>query len=134
MSTTKSFFTGELWRFAKFGLTGVMNTLVDFIAFWVLSYLGVNAYLSQAVSYSCGMLNSYIVNRSWTFSSKNRFFSAQMLRFIVANLSLLLLSLGVLWLISGQLGYSKLVAKLCATAVTMAVGFVVNRLWVFREK
>lgn len=111
-----------------------MNTLVDFIVFWVLSYLGVNEYLSQVASYSCGMLNSYIVNRSWTFKSKNRFFSAQMIRFIVANLSLLLLSLGVLWLIGGQLGYSKLVAKLCATAVTMIVGFAVNRLWVFRGK
>ncbi|KAF5039910.1 GtrA-like protein [anaerobic digester metagenome] len=129
----KKFFSDEMWRFIKFGLTGVMNTLVDYIVFLVLSYLGTNVYLSQVISYSCGMLNSYIVNRSWTFGSKKGFFSAQMIRFIVVNLSLLLLSLGVLWL-GSRLGYGKLVSKLGATAVTLVVGFAVNRLWVFNSK
>lgn len=122
-----------MWRFIKFGLTGVMNTLVDYTAFLVLSYLGVNVYLSQVISYSCGMLNSYIINRSWTFASKKSFFSVQMFRFIVVNLSLLLLSLGVLWF-GARLGYGKLVSKLGATAVTLVVGFGVNRLWVFGNK
>lgn len=110
-----------------------MNTLVDYIVFLVLSYVGINVYLSQVVSYSCGMLNSYIVNRSWTFGSKKNFFSAQIIRFFMVNLGLLLLSLGVLWL-GGRLGHGKLVSKLGATAVTMVVGFVVNRLWVFNGK
>ena len=133
MKSTKRSLTDELWRFIKFGITGVMNTFVDFAVFWVLSYLGANQYFAQTISYSCGMLNSYIVNRSWTFRSENKFFSKQMLRFAVVNLSLLLLSLGVL-LVCGRLGYAKLIAKLCATAVTMVVGFVVNRLWVFAVK
>lgn len=110
-----------------------MNTLVDYMVFLVLSYLSVNIYFAQVVAYSCGMLNSYVVNRSWTFSSKKNFFGVQMLRFVVVNLILLLISLGVLW-IGSQLGYNKLISKLGATAVTLAVGFVVNRLWVFNSK
>lgn len=133
MDVIKKLFSSETWRFIKFGLTGVMNTLVDYMVFLVLSYLSIDVYLSQAISYTCGMINSYIVNRSWTFKSKNNFFSVQMLRFVVVNLSLLLISLGVLWL-GSQLGYGKLVSKLCATAVTLGVGFVVNRLWVFNRK
>lgn len=133
MDVIKKLFSSETWRFIKFGLTGVMNTLVDYMVFLVLSYLSIDVYLSQAISYTCGMINSYIVNRSWTFKSKNNFFSVQMLRFVVVNLSLLLISLGVLWL-GSQLGYGKLVSKLCATAVTLGVGFVVNRLWVFNSK
>ena len=133
MDVIKKLFSSEIWRFIKFGLTGVMNTLVDYIVFLVLSYLSIDVYLSQVISYSCGMINSYIVNRSWTFGSKKDFFSTQMLRFVVVNLSLLLISLGVLWL-GSQLGYGKLVSKLCATAVTLGVGFVVNRLWVFNSK
>lgn len=133
MDVIKKLFSSEIWRFIKFGLTGVMNTLVDYIVFLVLSYLSIDVYLSQVISYSCGMINSYIVNRSWTFGSKKDFFSTQMLRFVVVNLSLLLISLGVLWL-GSQLGYGKLVSKLCATAVTLGVGFVINRLWVFNSK
>lgn len=132
LKVAKKLFSDEIGRFIKFGLTGVMNTLVDYGVFLVLSYLSVDVYLSQVVSYSCGMLNSYVINRSWTFGSQKRFFSMQMLRFIVVNLSLLLLSLGVLWL-GTRLGYGKLISKLGATVVTLAVGFVVNRLWVFKK-
>ena len=110
-----------------------MNTLVDYAVFLVLSYLGVNIYLSQVVSYSCGMLNSYTVNRSWTFNSQKRFFGPQMIRFIAVNLSLLALSLGVLWL-GTRLGYGKLLSKLGATAVTLVLGFVINRRWVFKNQ
>lgn len=130
LNVTKKLFPGEMWRFIKFGLTGVMNTLVDYTVFVVLSYLGGNVYISQVISYSCGMLNSYVVNRSWTFGSKKSFFSTQMIRFAVVNLSLLMLSLGVLWL-GAQLGYGKMLSKLGATVVTLVLGFVVNRLWVF---
>ena len=123
----------ELRRFVKFGLTGVMNTAVDFLVFSVLSWFGVNLYLSQVVSYAAGMLNSYAVNRSWTFHATGRFFGPQMRRFLIGNLSLLALSLGILRLATGPLGLPRFVAKLCATAVTMVLGFLLNRLWVFRS-
>lgn len=123
----------ELWRFMKFAVTGVMNTAVDFLVFTVLSWCGVGMYLSQVISYSAGMLNSYTVNRKWTFKADGSFVSAQMIRFIAANLCLLGLSLVVLRVAAG-IGLGKLVAKLCATCCTMVLGFAVNRLWVFRTK
>ncbi len=122
----------EAQRFVKFGITGVANTLVDFCVFTVLSYIGVNAYGSQVLSYAAGMLNSYIVNRSWTFRSKGAFFGPQMRRFIAVNLSLLALSLVVLRVGMGVFGLERIPAKLCATALTVVLGFTLNRLWVFR--
>lgn len=124
----------EFFKFVKFGITGVMNTVVDFAVFMLLSYLGLNAYLAQTVSYSCGMLNSYIVNRSWTFKGSDRFFSRQMIRFIIANLLLLLCSVVLLWVFTEKMSFSKIVAKLFATAIIMAVGFIVNRVWVFKKR
>jgi putative flippase GtrA len=114
-------------------MTGVANTAVDFLVFTVLSWSGIGIYLSQVLSYSAGMLNSYIVNRSWTFRSKGKFFGAQMVRFIAVNLALLCLSLLVLRVATGTLGWQRLAAKLCATACTMVLGFLLNRLWVFRK-
>ena len=116
----------------KFGITGVMNTAVDFIVFMLLSFFGLNAYLSQVIAYSCGMLNSYIINRSWTFKAKGSFFSRQMIRFFAANLLLLLLSVILLCFFTEQMGFIKIVAKLFSTAIIMIVGFIVNRLWVFK--
>jgi putative flippase GtrA len=134
---TPNFFRSEknadLARFVKFAATGVLNTAVDFAAFVVLSYLGVQVYTAQIISYAAGMLNSYAVNRSWTFRSQEGFFSPVMLRFIAANLSLLALSLAVIWLVHGQLGLPKLPAKAGATCMTVVLGFAVNRLWVFKK-
>jgi putative flippase GtrA len=124
----------ELIKAAKFAVVGIANTLIDYGVFALLAQLlSVNVFLSQVISYSCGVLNSYIFNRSWTFQSQSRFFSPALVRFLVLNLCMLALSTGLLALFL-QFGLSKLVAKGCTVVVAMAVGFVVNRLWVFRPQ
>ena len=72
----------ELLKAAKFAVVGVVNTLIDYGVFALLAQvLFVNVYLAQVISYSCGILNSYIWNRSWTFRSENRFFGPTLVRF-----------------------------------------------------
>ena len=125
----------ELWRVGKFAVVGVVNTLVDFGVFTLLvQVLGCNVYLSQVIGYTCGMLNSYIFNRSWTFRAQSGFFSPALVRFILLNLCMLGLSTLLLGLLLGHFGLPKLLAKAGATGVTLAVSFIVNRLWVFRER
>lgn len=130
----KKLITGEFFKLIKFGITGVMNTLVDFAVFMLLTHIGVNLYFSQVISYGCGMLNSYIVNRSWTFKAKGNFFGSQMMRFFSANLVLLTVSVSLLWVFTDELGLIKTVAKLITTAIIMLAGFIVNRLWVFKNR
>lgn len=122
----------ELWRAVKFGLTGVANTLVDYLVFTVLVILNVNVYFSQICSFSAGMLNSYLVNRRWTFQSKQRFFSLQIVKFILANLSVLAVSMLLLKLFIDFAGWPVLIAKLGAVCITMVLNFIISRLWVFR--
>lgn len=124
----------ELVKAAKFAVVGVANTLIDYGVFALLAQLlGVNVYFSQVISYSCGVLNSYVFNRSWTFKSQSRFFSPTLVRFLVLNLAMLAVSTGLLALLM-QFGLGKLLAKAGSVAVTMALSFLVNRLWVFQPK
>ena len=58
------------------------------------------------------MLNSYLINRSWTFQPKDRFFSLQMARVVAANVAVMLLSMVLIQAGIAYLGMSKLVAKL----------------------
>lgn len=130
----KDLLFGEAKKLIKFGITGVMNTLVDFVVFMLLTHVGLNLYISQVISYGCGMLNSYIVNRSWTFEAKERFFGGQMVRFASANLTLLAVSVGLMWVFTVRMDFIKIVAKLFTTAIIMLAGFTVNRLWVFKNR
>lgn len=54
--------------FLKFSLVGVANTLVDFTVYTVLYLLGVPYRIAQVFSYAAGTLNSYILNKKWTFA------------------------------------------------------------------
>lgn len=135
----------EQWkRLIKFGITGVANTLVDFIVFTILSqFLLINVYVAQVFGYSAGILNSYIINRSWTFQTKNKFFSSEFLRFIFVNLVMLGISVLLLYLFNDILEmkqllifgkqWGSLLAKLIATGIVMLLGFFVNRKFVFQN-
>lgn len=124
----------EALKAGKFAIVGVANTLIDMGVYALLAQLmGVNPYFAQVISYSCGMLNSYVFNRSWTFRSQARFFSPALARFVILNLVMLGVSTGLLYLFLDQLGLHKMIAKVLATGFTLCLSFVVNRLWVFKE-
>ena len=125
----------ELLKAARFAVVGVGNTLVDLGVFTLLAQvLEVNVYLAQVLGYSAGTLNSYILNRSWTFRTGSRFFSPTLVRFLALNLAMLLFSTGVLSLALNLGGFPKLAVKVTATGVTMVVNFLISRLWVFRDR
>ncbi|WP_325048410.1 GtrA family protein [Paenibacillus sp. CAA11] len=75
----------------RFGLVGVLNTAVDFIVFALLTYAGLPYLAAQCVAYSCGIANSYIVNRSWTFKAKSQRTGRELASFVLVNLGTLAL-------------------------------------------
>ena len=135
MSIAKYFNRQEFIKLIKFGVTGVINTLIDFAVFTLLtSVFTINMYAAQTIGYVCGMANSYLVNRSWTFNSKNRMFGRELVKFIVVNLITLGLSYGALYLFADLWGFHQTISKIFVTCITMAVNFVLSRLWVFQKK
>ena len=115
------------FRFVRFCITGGLNTLVDFIVFFLLTgSLKWPVIPSQVISYSAGILNSYCINRRWTFQTRNRF--------IGVNLCVLGVSVLSMWVLTTQMGFGTILSKLCTTALTMVLGFVLNRLLVFRSR
>ena len=125
----------QLVKLVKFGITGVMNTAVDFLVYTLLvSFFSMGLYVSQIISYSCVMLNSYVVNRKWTFSTQNGFFSGELVRFIVLNLSMMLLGMGIIYVCTQKLMLHKLVAKLISTLLVLIINFLISNFWVFRSR
>ena len=121
----------ELLKFVKFALTGALNTAVDFAVFTLLTLVNADTLVAQAVGYSAGILNSYAINRRWTFDTDERFFSRQMIKFVAVNLSLMLLSVGIMYILCYNIMLNRYIAKLLCTGVTVVLGFLINRLWVF---
>lgn len=126
----------DVWQFIKFNIVGLSNTLVDFLAYTLLTQtLGVVYWCAQIISYGLGVLNSYLLNTRWTFREAHRGTPKQAGLFLLVNLVSLGVSLGVLALCKQVFGItSDMWAKVIATPVSILVNFLGNRLFVFRQK
>lgn len=71
----------------KFGIVGIINTLVDVIILNVL-YLGfgVKKEVANVISVSVAIVNSYILNKSWTFKDKDKNVLKQFVIFVGLSL------------------------------------------------
>lgn len=121
----------SLFRFAA---VGCINTLVDFTVFTILkSIFDINYLVCQVAGYSAGVLNSFVMNKVWTFESKTSKFhtSMQFARFIAVNLISLGVSLAGLKILIGYGNINVYISKIIVTGLAQAVNYLGYRFWVF---
>lgn len=122
-------------RLGKFTVVGVANTAIDFGVFMLLhGYLHLFYALAQVVSYACGMTNSYLLNKFWTFQSKKAIQLKEVVKFVVVNLVSLGVALLFLYLLRDAWEWGIAESKILATGGSLMVNFVGNRWWVFGEE
>ncbi len=146
----------DFLQVVKFGLIGILNTALDYGLFFVFfSLLKLDKNLAQVFSTAIAMTNSYLFNRYWTFEQKGKVQANEMWKFIVINLvsmGVTLLCLNLFYdilhlerLANALLSCTALAfrlegnsavmfCKLAAMPFSLAVNFLGNRLWVFRNK
>ncbi len=142
----------NIGHFLKFIVVGVVNFLVDYGVLTLLNVVfGWPLVLSNIFSYSCGVINSFLLNRYWTFKMKLRFFSTYSIRlknktihpvfvsfdffkFIFVNLVSLGVNTLAVYILGDFYGLPNIVAKLVATVFSFTVNFAGNKLLVFKEK
>ena len=120
----------------KFGLVGVLNTGIDLGLYFVLTRwlgLGGQPVLAKSISYSAGILNSFLWNKTWTFRSRAGTW-ATLIPFILTNLVGLGINAGMLQLSLKTLHLPELLALGLATLTTLAWNFVISKFVIFKEK
>ena len=119
-------------QFVKFNLVGIINTAVDFAIFTLLTFSDLHHLISQVISYSCGMVNSYLWNKFWTFKHKKKSSSLEAVKFIVVNIVALGIALLFLYIFRDLMDMHVLLSKVFATGFSVVVNFVGNKFWVFK--
>lgn len=119
----------------KFGVVGVLNTLVDLVVFTLLNILGVHYSISQVAGYSCGTLNSFVLNKFWTFkaNSNKKKNSQEVIQFITVNIFSLMITILGLKLLINNFNINVYIAKICVIILAQAVNFFSYKLWVFKK-
>lgn len=99
----------DVEQFARYIMVGVMNTLITLVVIFLCkSVIGVNQWVSNAIGYVAGMVNSFLWNKVWVFKSRSRAYRTEALKFIVGFLLCYGLQLLATWLITRAFGDAEL--------------------------
>ena len=123
-------------QFIRFALIGVSNTAVHYAVFALLVTLFSMQYLiASAIGYVCGLINSYLLNRSWTFRARARPMKrrvGEFVRFGLVNALALTVNLLVMRGLVELMSVTPYISQLFAIGLALVVNFLGNRFWTFR--
>lgn len=121
-------------KFIKFGIVGILNTLINWTIFAILNFLGMYYIISNIIAYVIATINSYIWNSKWVFKYKGEDKKETTGKFILLNLFGLSLNTVILYLFVDLMRFNKLIALVITTIIVMIINYILNKVWVFKEK
>ncbi len=123
-----------LTQFIRFSVVGALNSLVHFGVFIVLYRVAMLHYLvSSAIGYCVGTINSYILNRRWTFSSRQEKIKKEFAKFALINTAALLINVGSLRFFKENVSMPAEAGQVFAIGLSLGVNFLGNRYWTFKK-
>lgn len=144
-TTTESRFNlGKFRELIIFGLVGVSNTTLDIGVTIILSWLlsassGFLLALVNVIGFSAAVVNSYFLNKYWTFRHKKKTSQTEFTKFLTVSIGGLIINTGVLLIAEALLSdvllsdeIRVLVGKLSATVFTLVWNYFGYKLFVFK--
>lgn len=116
-----------------YGLIGSSSALLDFLIFTLLTEVfGVFYLIANCISVTCGLTNSFILNRKYNFKVTDKTLKRAIMFFVVGYCGLALNST-LLYVFINFVHLATPVSKLCAMAIEVLLQFVVNSLVTFKK-
>jgi putative flippase GtrA len=118
----------------KYGIVGISNTIVTTIVIWVMMKLfDCPPILSNITGYIAGLLNSFILNKQWTFRSSDSW-TGSAIRFGTVFGICYLLQLGLLLYLDKRLSTDPYYNQLIAMAFYTVINFLMNKFYTFKKQ
>jgi putative flippase GtrA len=119
-----------LRQFVRFVVVGASNTTISLASYAVLLWLGVPYAAAGAIAFVLGAVNGYILNRRWTFSTRDT--TRRRLNYAAVQLGALGATTALLWLLVSVGDLGRFAAYAVTIPVVTVATFLASRGWVFR--
>ncbi|HIZ27115.1 GtrA family protein [Barnesiella sp. An55] len=85
LESLKKYDKNTLWQLIRFGIVGVINTLITLVVIYVLQeLLHVKYTVANLVGYIAGVINSFFWSKLWVFKKLNSNFMREAVLFLVS--------------------------------------------------
>jgi putative flippase GtrA len=123
----------------RFVIVGCANFVVSFAAFYAsYHYLPLAASsgrgaVANVVAYGAGMLNSFLLNRLWTFRAEGRV-AVHALKFVLLNAATLAVSTMLVLVLVDWVGFAPLAVWLPLTIAILTAHYLGMKHWAFAQQ
>ena len=135
-------FVSLVWQFIKFGMVGLLNTLISNGIYYIILLVNENLYMwGYVLGFVISVLNAYFWNSRLVFNkaivdkqekpAKNK--GKTILRVYISYGLTFILGFALIWLMVEQLTISKYIANLINMIICTPINFLMNKLWAFKE-
>lgn len=120
-------------QFVKFGLVGVLNTLLSLAIYYILIYFNIYYIIANIISFLISVLNSFFLNKNFVFNDKKKgnvfkkLFKVYLSYGVTLVLSTVLLSIQVEYF-----NIPKTIAPIINLVFTIPINFMLVKQWAFK--
>lgn len=116
----------------KFGLVGVLNTVVGYVAFFILSYY-LYYLVALVISHFIGVTNSYLWNKFWTFKTQKNVIR-EIIKFNFVYLGVLASNVVILGFLVGSLSFNPRIGQLIVLPIVTLISYFGHKYWSFNNR
>lgn len=119
-------------QFFRFLTVGVFNTILGYCVIFACMYLAkMSPECSNIIGYAVGLVASYVLNRKYTFNSKqNR--RSEIIRFLAVFVVAYASNFVVLVILIHRVGIHEGASQVLAGLIYVVASFIMNKYYVFK--
>jgi putative flippase GtrA len=118
-------------QLVRFGTVGVLSNLVLYLLYLGATALGLGHKTAMSCLYCLGVLQTFALNRGWTFGHRERA-GAALARYWALYGAGYLLNLALLYALVDLAGLAHQLVQAALVVLIAALTFVLQKYWVFR--
>lgn len=118
----------------RYGTVGLVNTAVTALVIFLLKLTGIHYVFYTLAGYAVGITVSFILNRIFTFRTRDEKAGRQAVKFLLTTGSLLGLTQLLQFVLIDMAGLSETFGVILGMVFYTGTGYILNRLFVFKKK
>ncbi|TCL59348.1 putative flippase GtrA [Kineothrix alysoides] len=125
----------EILQFIKFGLVGLSNTFIYYIAYLISIHLGAHYFTGNAIGFIVSVLNSFYWNKKYVFEASGGIRKSIIMllkTFVAYGVTGLLISNILLFIWIDKFYIAETIAPLINLLVTIPLNYFINKFWAFK--
>ena len=126
----------SLKQLILYGVFGVLTTLINIIAYWLIRKFEVAIITSTIIAWLAAVFFAYWSNRKYVFQSTNTsliaiFFEA--VYFFACRIATGVFDVAFMYIFADLLGFNDLIVKIVSNVIVVILNYIASKLFIFKE-